>query len=159
MGFCKRRTRTLARINLLRIGIETDLNGADRQARQALNQRFIQTLAVGFDFQHHAGAAEIFRDVDEVIDDQRLAAAQHDIGNVGFNDFRGKCHGLRRRHFIRQRTARRRIRATMHACQIAIPRQLPGHKKRRAQIIDPVHAATYQASIAIAAVNSATAST
>jgi hypothetical protein len=128
----------LLRVRRLGVAVEAHLDRADRQARQALQRRVVEPLAVGLDLELDAAAAERLGDVEEVRHDERLAAAEHRVGHLARDDVRRDAQRFARVELVAQRLARRRPGAAMHAREVAVARELPRDEQRRAERVDPV---------------------
>ena len=82
----ERPARPLALIDVLTVGVEADLYRSYRQAREPRGDLGVEALAVRLDLELHARGAELLGERQEMRDDQRLSAAEHDVGHVVAND-------------------------------------------------------------------------
>jgi hypothetical protein len=144
MRLLERRPWPLPFVGLLRITVKTHLHRPNRKPSKPLGRVRVEALAVGFDLEVYAGRTERLGHREEMWNDQRLAAAQHHIGNAAAHDVVGNAQRLARVELVIEFLPRCRLGTAMQAREIAVARQLPRDEKRRAEAIDAVHCGRFR---------------
>ena len=91
VGPGQRAPRPLALIDLLGVAVEAHLDRSYRKTGEAARDFAVEALAIGFDLELHAALPERLGQGKEVRDDQRLAAAEHHVGDVAGDDVAGQA--------------------------------------------------------------------
>ncbi|HYM47485.1 MAG TPA: hypothetical protein VES91_03320 [Burkholderiaceae bacterium] len=105
---------------------------------EAFGNRRVKSLAVGFDFELNAGFPERLGDSEKVRNDERFAAAEHDVGDFVPHDLARDFKRLVCIEFSGQPLSGRRLGAAVKAREIAVARELPCDEQRRPKTVDAI---------------------
>jgi hypothetical protein len=116
--------------------VDRDLDAIDGELGNPVGAVRVDAAAVGLELDGDAARDESLEDAPGVVDAERLAAAEGDVGDAGVGDRLGEDERFAGAQLVTPRPVGAGLLATRETTRAAAIGQLPGEKKGRCVLID-----------------------